>query len=161
MLVLVEEGESGLATRRVGLWGRLVAGVHSAQLDGALAAGASPDADVRLALRAQRLVGMSFRRDLAHSLRRIVDMATGRVATKRRSVPLCRDRVTEAYQELEALTQRLLTPGPVAVRGVAQVSTLLGDARGPLYHRGNTDDLRSRVSHTVQALDPLRDEPER
>jgi len=40
----------------------------------------------------------------------------------------------------------------VPVRGVAQVSVLLGDANGPLYDRDSQDDLRARLSEAAGAL---------
>ena len=155
MLLLIEEGESRLTVRRARWWDRLSVRLHASQLDRELVAGASPDADPRLALRAQRLVRTSFRRELADSVHRIVEASTPPVVSRLSSIPLCRDRVTEASDELHALADRLCSPGPVSARGVARVSTLLGDGSGPLYHRGNTDDLRTSVHETVTALDPL------
>jgi hypothetical protein len=63
--------------------------------------------------------------------------------------------VAEAKKELQGLIEGLLTPGPVSARGVARVSVFLSDGRGPLYHRGNPDDLRSRIEELVDALNPL------
>jgi hypothetical protein len=108
-----------------------------------------------LALRARELVRTSFRCDLADSVHRIVVASTRAVVSRPSSIPLCRDRVTEASDELQSLIDRLRSPGPVSARGVARVSTLLRDGSGPLYHRGNTDDLRTSVRETVTALDPL------
>jgi hypothetical protein len=51
----------------------------------------------------------------------------------------------------------LLAPGPVSVRGVAQVRLLLIDGNGPLYHREATDDLCVQVQRALDALDPFCD----
>ena len=76
-------------------------------------------------------------------------------AARRPRVPLCRDRIRESADELEDLIRRLLADGPVAARGVALASALLSDGSGPMYHRGNADDVRARVREAVNALDPL------
>jgi hypothetical protein len=76
-------------------------------------------------------------------------------AARRPRVPVCRDRVRESADELGDLIRRLLADGPVAARGVALASALLCDGSGPLYHRGNADDVRARVREAVTALDPL------
>ena len=76
-------------------------------------------------------------------------------AARRPRVPVCRDRVMESAEELGDLIRRLLADGPVAARGVALASALLCDGSGPLYHRGNADDVRARVREAVIALDPL------
>jgi hypothetical protein len=55
---------------------RLLARIRAFRLDAALAAGASPDATVALALRARLLVRMPVRRDLARTARRILAAAT-------------------------------------------------------------------------------------
>jgi hypothetical protein len=154
MFLLLEEGESGgLRARQAGLWDRLSVRFRSARLDRGLAGGASPDANVELALRARTLMRMSVRRDLARSVRRIMDGPARPTVASRWSVPVCRDKVTAAREDLGSLVDRLLDPGPVSVRGLAHVSVLLGDGSGPLYNRGNTDDLRATVRATVEALD--------
>ena len=68
--------------RNPGPWDRLMARTRAYTLDGDLARGASPDATVRLSLRARRLTGMRKRRALAHAVRRFVDQAS-RPASRR------------------------------------------------------------------------------
>jgi hypothetical protein len=153
MFLLLEEGESGLCARRAGLWDRLTVRFRSARLDRDLAAGASPDSNVELALRARNLLRTSVRRDLARSLRRIMDGPARPTVAGQWSVPVCRDKVTDAREDLGSLVDRLLDAGPVSVRGLAHVCVLLGDGSGPLYNRANTDDLRVTVRATVEALD--------
>jgi hypothetical protein len=156
MLLVFDESESRLTTRRAGLWQRLAVSLHGARLDREIAAGASPDVTAELALRAQALVRMSVRHDLAKSVQRIVDSSTRPTASGRPSVPLCPDRVAEARDELHNLIEQLRTPGPVTAQGVARARVLLSDGSGPLYHRGSPDNLRARVHQAVDALNPHR-----
>jgi hypothetical protein len=155
MLVLLEQSHSGLTVRHASGWDRVTIWCRGARLDRALAAGASPDASVPLALRARALVRSSVRRDLAHSVGRVLDLGTRRVALGRWTVPVCLDRVGDAAGELRSLIDHLASPGPVSARGVAQVRVLLRDGSGPLYNRANTDDLRARLRTSIEALDPL------
>jgi len=132
---------------------RLLAWLHAPRLDTALAAGASPDATVGLALRARTLVQDRARRGLAQAARRVLAEAeqppAGHIP-----VPVCRDRVQDCAQELKDLIRRLLAPGPVSAQGIAQASALLTDATSPVYHRANHDDLRAGVLAAAHALDP-------
>lgn len=228
MFVLLNEGGCPVA-RPARLWDRLLVRMRTCRLDGALAGGASPDATVALALRAQLLVRTRTRRDVAEGARRVLAAAmlapatdpslapapdrapaspadrppapgraqaspadrspvSGRAhtspadrlpvpgraqasradrslaraahsprmtAARRPRVPVRRDRVRESAEELGDLIRHLLADGPVAARGVALASILLSDGSGPLYHRGNADDVRARVREAVNALNPL------
>jgi hypothetical protein len=170
MLVLLDDADCPVA-RPARPWNRLMARMRASRLDSDLADGASPDATVALALRAQLLVRARTRRDVAEDARRVLATAmrapaAGRWLTPaargpqmpaagRLRVPICRDRVRESSEEFMDLIWRLLADAPVAARGVALASVLLSDGRGPLYHRGNADDVRARVREAVNALDPL------
>lgn len=160
MLLLLDEAGCPIA-RPARPWDRLVVRVRASRLDSDLAGGASPDATVPLALRAQMLVRARTRRDLALGAQQILATATqvpaaGRTqvpAAGRPRVPVCRDRVRDSSEELGDLIWRLLAGGPVAARGVALASVLLTDGSGPLYHRASADDVRARVREAVDALD--------
>lgn len=160
MLLLLDEAGCPIA-RPARPWDRLVVRVRASRLDSDLAGGASPDATVPLALRAQMLVRARTRRDLALGAQQILATATqvpaaGRTqvpAAGRPRVPVCRDRVRDSSEELGDLIRRLLAGGPVAARGVALASVLLTDGSGPLYHRASADDVRARVREAVDALD--------
>ncbi|HUK69698.1 MAG TPA: hypothetical protein VLW50_13270 [Streptosporangiaceae bacterium] len=155
MLLLLDDGSGGpIAGKPARPWDRLLVRLRAGRLDRDLACGARPETNVELALRAQMLVRVSARRDLARGAQRILAAATQPSASRRLAVPVCRDRVRHAAEEFGELIRRLSTPGPVAARGVAQASVLLGDASGPLYHRGNAEDLRARVREAVDALRP-------
>jgi hypothetical protein len=151
MLVLIHDGcPVPVAVRPLD---RLLAWLHAPRLDTALAAGASPDATIGLALRAQALIRKRARRALAQAARRVLAEAT-QPPTAHVPVPVCRDRVQDCAPELEDLIRRLLAPGPVSAQGIAQASALLTDASSPLYHRANLDDLRARVLSAAHTLDP-------
>ncbi len=160
MLLLLDEAGCPIA-RPARPWVRLVVRVRASRLDSDLAGGASPDATVALALRAQMLVRARTRRDVALGAQQILATATqvpaaGRAqvpAAGRPRVPVCRDRVRDSSEELGDLIRRLLAGGPVAARGVALASVLLSDGSGPLYHRASADDVRARVREAVDALD--------
>jgi hypothetical protein len=155
MLLLLDNDGGCPIARPARPWDRLLAHLRADRLDRDLASGACPDATVELALRAQMLVRASVRRDLARSAQRVLAAATQPAASRRPAVPVCRDRVRYAAAEFGELIRRLGVPGPVPARGVAQASLLLGDATGPLYHRGNREDLRARVREATDALRPL------
>jgi hypothetical protein len=160
MLLLLDEAGCPIA-RPARPLDRLVVRVRATRLDSDLAGGASPDATVALALRAQMLVRARTRRDLALGAQQILARATqvpaaGRTqvpAAGRTRVPVCRDRVRDSSEELGDLIRRLLAGGPVAARGVALASVLLTDGSGPLYHRASADDVQARVREAVDALD--------
>jgi len=169
MLVLLDEADCPVASP-ARLRDRLMVRVRASRLDRELAAGASPDATVALALRAQMLVQMRTRRGMARGAQRILERAMRAPAAGLPpapaagglrmpaagvlQVPVCRDRVRDSAEELGDLIRRLLGGGPVAARGVALASALLTDGSGPLYRRSNADDLQARIREALSALGP-------
>ena len=151
MLVLLDDDGCPVACA-AHPWDRLLVHLRAFRLDSDLAAGASPEASVPLALRAQMLVRTRHRRDLARSARRVLAMAAQPSFSRRPQVPVCRDRVLDSSDEFAELIRRLLAAGPVPAQGVAKAGVLLADAGGPLYHRANHDDLRARVRDAADAL---------
>jgi len=157
MLLLLDERTDALVVRPARPWELVKAGLCAQHLDAELARGASPDATGPLALRAQTLARESFRRGLARCARQILAEAVRPAPAQPRlgrglAVPVCRDRVRAAAAEMAEVIDVLQLPGPVPVRGLAQVSVLLGDGSGPLYHRGSPDDLRARLAEAAGAL---------
>jgi hypothetical protein len=67
-------------------------------------------------------------------------------------VPLRRARISRSAPELAELAGYLVKPGPVPVRGVAMVSQLLADGRGPLYREDCRDDLGAIIERVAHAL---------
>ena len=156
MLLLIDD-ETRLTSTSAGWRDRVAVRMQASRLDHDLSAGASPDADVRLALRAQQLVRTSVRRGLAKSVTRIMDSSATPVGPHRPSVPVCRDRVAACRDELETLHDRLCSPGPVSARGVAQVASFLrATDRDRSTTAPNGEDLRSRSGPGCQRLGPVR-----
>jgi len=155
MLVVAERPGIGLAATRPSPWDHVVVRARSFTLHSELARGVPPEANPRLALRAQQLVGSRSRRGLADGIRRVLADAERSGAERPRAAPVCRERVQAAAAELRALAGRLLSPAPLPARGVAQARMLLSDAAGPLYRPGCPDDLGARVAEAVRSLDPL------
>jgi hypothetical protein len=155
MLVLLADAEARLDTTRAGLFDRCMVRIRTSRLDRDLAAGASPDSTKALALRARALVRPSERDHLVRTLERLVTMSSRPPTASRVCPPICADRVGAASAEFHTLIDRLQRPGPVSVRGMAHLRILLGDGGGPIYHRGNSDDLGARLRHVVDTMDPL------
>ena len=151
MLVLLEEAGSPVACV-VRPWDRVWARLRAFRLDSDLATGASPEASVALALRAQMLTRTQYRRGLAAGADRVLASAMQPAYASRLPVPVCRDRVRDCSEEFGELIRLLRAAGPVPVRGVAKAVVLLADASGPLYHRATADDLRARVREAADAL---------
>ena len=142
MLVLLEENGCPVA-RTVRPWDRLLVRWHACRLDRDLAGGASPDATIPLALRAQLLV---------RSASRVLAAAIQAPGAGRLLVPVCRDQVRDCSAEFGELIRRLLATGPVPAQGIAKARILLADASGPLYHRAGAGELRASVRDAADAL---------
>ena len=151
VIVVLDEG-TGLGLRQVRWRDRLAVRARASALDDQLAAGASPESSVTLALHAARLCQPSQRRVLARSLTRVVATADAPVARRLRA-PVCRAAVRQARAELAAVAGRLTASGPVDVRGVARVRTLLADGTGPLYQSAAAASLRHELAEVLHALD--------
>ncbi|MFZ0172947.1 MAG: hypothetical protein WAL04_14785 [Acidimicrobiales bacterium] len=140
---------------RARLRDRLVVRLRAARIDQELSEGASPESTVALALRAQRLAAPESRRKLARDLEGIAAHADPGVELRPLRISLCRARIREAAAELGAVSDRLLSSGPVAARGVAKLEVLLADGCGPLYQQRSREDLRVRLTEVLEALEPL------
>lgn len=125
----------------------------SRRLDRELADGTPPESAAALALRAQRLTTLRNRRHLASALERVVRPAREGAAACYVMVAPCRSRVDAARDELRQLADALSEPGPVAPRGVAQATILLGDGTGALYNAGSEASLGACA---VSATENLR-----
>jgi hypothetical protein len=135
--------------RRTGWRDRIVAGLQARRLDVELARGTDPETDAALALRAAILTASGRRRRLAARLLQIAASAgDARPGWHPSSV---RAAVAELRPELLALARRLVIPGPVAARGVAEVHLLLTDGARPL-HAGR-GDLRSALGDAERHLE--------
>ncbi len=152
-IVVLEQG-AGLGLWRVRLWDRVRARLRTSALDEQLAAGASPESSVALALHAGHLCRPQQRRLLARSLNEIA-LSCEAPARGRLKAPVCRHGVTRARPELAAVVERLAAAGPVDVRGVARIRSLLADGTGPLYREARPGHLRDELRAALRAMDPL------
>ncbi len=153
-MIVVLEQDSALRLQRVRLRDRVRAHVRASALDHDLAAGASPDSNVALALHAARLCGPSQRYLLARSLTRVAAASETR-ARPRLKAPVCRPAVRRARAELDAVVKRLVSSDPVDVRGVALVRNLLADGTGPLYQESTAHGLGPELQGALEAMEPL------
>lgn len=151
MQVLISNG-SGVELVRVSGLDRVRARAAGRRIDRALANGASPDADVLTALHARRLLGIRERRRLAAALNHAWLVASERRAVAATSVVIDRRAVAAAHPEIVDLTERLLSPQPVSVRGVAFVRTLLTSGTGPMYGLVPGRPLGAALRHAVELL---------
>ncbi|MBV9336499.1 MAG: hypothetical protein JO243_11460 [Solirubrobacterales bacterium] len=142
-----------LATR-ARLPDRITARLRAHRLDSELAAGAAPGERVALAIRAQALGERRNRTTLAVAIRRVLDEARGPRKPSIAPVPLHRRAVLSAADQLEELAGRLLAPGPLAARGIAQVRLLLTDGRSPIYYGGASQELAAAASQALTDLQP-------
>ncbi|HEY2520703.1 MAG TPA: hypothetical protein VGJ19_11360 [Streptosporangiaceae bacterium] len=155
-LILVHTDPAGpgpWATHRARVTDRLLARAFGASLDRGLAAGAAPESGRRLAVRAQQLVALDRRRELARNWERLLAVAAGPPAAGPRAL-LCRGRIAAAAAEVRDLAAHLRAPLPVAATGVAAARVLLTDAAGPLYNRRDRTELATRLREINAALDP-------
>jgi len=130
-----------VVARRASWRDRLMARLRSTRLDDQLARGVAPTASAPLALRAEALGRSRYE---AREPRR----------SPRARVPLHRNAVLAAAQELDELARQLLSPGPLAARGVARVRLLLVDGSSPLYFSRAEVDLRAAVAEALEDLNP-------
>lgn len=151
MLVL-EDGFGGYTAAAPGWFDRLAAKLLPSRIDCALASGVSPDSSPRLSLRARRLTSMSTRRALVRATGQLIAAATG---PTRRTGPtvLVRRPIVDTIEEWDALTDRLLRPGPVAAAGVARFSALLSAAWSSAYRTLPSSQLREALRDARAALD--------
>ncbi len=153
-VLLLNEGLDGtyVEVRRARLRDVLASRLNGTSLDRRLAAGASPDACPSLALRARLLRRPSMRRGLGERLREIVAEAERPPTVLTSRVPISRRNVAAARAELLELSDRLLGPDPVDVRGMARVRVLLGDGLSPVYGRASGNDLAQVVRLAIDDL---------
>ena len=132
---------------------RLLARMFNTSLDRRLARGETPESGRLLASRAQQVVALCWRRELARQWEHLLAVAEDQ---PRAGVPapLCRDRVLAAEEDVHALAAHLRTPLPVPAVGVAAAHILLTDATGPLYNRRDRSSLGDRLRHISAQLDP-------
>jgi hypothetical protein len=143
-----------VVARRASWRDRVMARLRRTRLDAQLAQGVAPTTSASLALRAQALGQTRFRTMLGEGIRHALDGARDPRRTRLAHVPLHREAVLATAHELDELARRLLSPGPLAARGVAQVRLLLVDGSSPLYFSRADVDLRAAVTRALEDLNP-------
>ena len=146
-------GRLGAQLDRPGLALRARVYASRRSLDEALADGASPLWTPELALRARQLVSRGSRRLLATSLERLVEEAKRTASPRAVAVRLPRREIVEAQALIFSIAARLRDERPVYARGVALLSRLLSDGRGPAYDPHARSSLRHALGAIAAALD--------
>jgi hypothetical protein len=131
---------------------RLLARVHSVDLDRRLANGASPDSSALLSLRAQHLQSPSSRRALALGFRRRLAAARRAPHPFDRRVPLARDEIRRHANLIEELAARLEAREPADPRGIARGRVLLCDGSSPLYTGSSEAELGQALQRAIDEL---------
>lgn len=154
LIVHDSRGSGRLVGRTFGGLDRTLARARALGLDRDLAAGRPPEAGRMLAARAQDLVALHTRQVLAGDWEHLLQVASRPVRGRTPLAAIRRDRVIAAEPDIREMVTRLRAPLPVAARGVAAASTLLGDGAGPLYNQGSRRDLAADVRRAIRQLDP-------
>jgi hypothetical protein len=119
--------------RRSGLLTRLKAATGRHALDRRLARGAEPEASPELACRARVLGGWRVRHSFADALERVVREAEHPDDRFTAAIPVARDEVLAARDDLLRAARALRAEPRSNARGIAEVSLLLTDGAGPLF----------------------------
>ena len=139
--------------RRNRWWTRLAARLLASYLDRQLAQGRPPEETRLLGARAQVLVSPVMRFTLAEMWSDTVEQARRPPVMRNPRVPMNRDSIIDAGQEIQTMIEALLAPAPVSVRGPAMVSWLLSDGAGPLYDRRRSADVAGALREATAQLD--------
>ncbi|MGH2927346.1 MAG: hypothetical protein ACRDL8_04005 [Solirubrobacteraceae bacterium] len=158
LLVTRRPSSSYVSCKRGGFGRRVLARLRAWSLDTQLAGGACPDSSAALSLRAHQLIGFTARRRLTREIAGVLRDACREPYMGGWEVPICRGQVLAARSDLCELADRLLTPGAVDARGVAQVQMLLRDGGGPVYRRTGGGDLQRAIRAAIEALEPQVDD---
>ena len=127
--------------------------VNRGPLDAALAEGAQPDRDSRIAVRARALSSPQARRRLATMIGDLLDAAEERPDTfspRGSQPPLERESIRVARPELQELAARLAAPHPMPVQAIALTALLVWDAASPMY---TVRDDATVIGWTLAAVD--------
>jgi hypothetical protein len=154
-VLLVEGPDLRAATvARCALPTRLLARLRSPGLDRRLAAGASPDSDALLSLRAHELESVAVRRRLAAGYRLRLSASRRSPHPVDRQIPLARAEIRRCGALVEELAALLESATPADPRGVARASLLLSEGNSPLYARASSALLETTLREAIGALPP-------
>jgi hypothetical protein len=140
--------------RRSGLSIRLATWWRGTRFDEALAAGANPASDPRLAAHAARLLRPHQVQAIADGLERAVEAADHPQPLLSSAVPVRAREVQESRDELLGLVARLRTTPEPPPRALALSRRLLLDGASPLFNPEAAGTLRGAVNEARLAFDP-------
>lgn len=133
---------------------RLLARLLGASLDRRLAAGQRPELSPLLALRAQRIVAIGRRRELARNWEHLLRTARRVHGTYHQAQVIRSGEIIAAEPAVRELVRCVAAPLPVAARGVAMATVLLTDAGSPVYNPRSRVRLSAAVEAATAQLDP-------
>lgn len=131
---------------------RLLAWLWQGALDARLVDGARPDHGDRLAARAWQVTRPRARRRLSRALEAVLRDAGNPCGRGTAAVPVHREQVEAAGDEIARVVERLQDPRPVRARGMVLLRRLLVDGNGPLYASGAGDELWQALRRAAIAL---------
>jgi hypothetical protein len=152
---LHRDGRSTTATpTEASLRLRLRVYVARGTLDRQIAAGRPYKSTAALALRARQLCDPRTRKQVARSLREIVDYADHRVSHRVISAVVVEPvAVRRARHPILGLAERLEGPGQVNPAGVARAQLMLTDGLSPLYNRNCPRTVTQAIYEVQDALE--------
>jgi hypothetical protein len=156
--VLVNQ-PGGIELRKVSLVTRLSTRVLADRSDRELIAGVAPEANVRLAFHAQRIVRPASRASLAGALRRLAQVSRHGSPPISARVPIRRERTWEASTELVALSDRVAGPAPISPQAIAIVRAILTDGAGPLFRADSPACFSRNLRRALRVAEYLEPEP--
>jgi hypothetical protein len=154
LVIFDNDNPDRFVTRPSRAFDRVLARLGASALDRQLAAGRPPEANRFLAARANELVLISSRQALARDWEHILQMSRRLPVSRNPRVPLCRDRIVGAEDDVHEIVTWLSAAMPLSARGVAMASVLLSDAGGPLCNRHCSEDLHTALRAVIEQLDP-------
>jgi hypothetical protein len=125
--------------------------LHQQELDRQLANGADPASSAALQARAQLIVTVRFRRELAAEIECVLAQAEHPPHWHTATLPVCVEEVCAARDALVALAGALRAPPVPPVRGAALAACLMNDTDGPLYQRARCGEI-SAVATDAAAM---------
>jgi hypothetical protein len=143
-----------LAMRPSRVTDRLLARILGASLDRQLAAGRSPESSPLLAARAQRIVALRTRRQVARNWENLLRTARRGHGTYHPALSVRGERIIAAEPAVRELERRITAPLPVTARGVAMATALLTDALSPVYNSRSAVPLPVALEAAIAQLDP-------
>jgi hypothetical protein len=147
-------GPRRLRLRPYRLTDKVASRALGASLDRQLAAGREPEESRLLAARAQDIVALRRREQLAGYWEHVLASAARPAPALRNAAPLRRGPVLAAEPAITELASLLRAPLPVSARGVAMARMLLTDAGGPLYWSAAPESLHVALRAAITRLDP-------